>query len=60
MMKNIIMLVVCAGIVALSWVFYAFWGEYAVSIFLTIIFISILVKPIKSRFSNKNNKKSIN
>ncbi|WP_274038438.1 hypothetical protein [Thalassomonas viridans] len=53
MIKNILFLIACAAIVAVAWGFYAFFGEYVVSIFLTIILISVMVKPVKSKFGNK-------
>lgn len=52
MIKNIIVLVACIAIVALSWAFYAFFGKYVVSIFLTIVLISILATPVKRKFGH--------
>lgn len=54
MTKNLTTIAICAGIVALSWAFYAYAGEYAISIILTIIFVSMLVRPVSSKFSNKS------
>ncbi|MFV2055404.1 MAG: hypothetical protein ACC707_03010 [Thiohalomonadales bacterium] len=56
-MKNLIIITACSGIVALSWWFYSFAGEYVVSIILTIVLISILVKPVKSKFSDNKKPK---
>ncbi len=50
MIKNILVLVACIAIVALSWAFYAFFGKYVFSIYLTLLFISILANPVESKF----------
>ena len=56
MKDNILLLT--AGLVCalLAWLFYHYLGEYAVSIFLTIIFVSLLVSPIKSKFGHSKKK----
>ena len=53
MIKNIYIIVSCALIVAISWAFYHYFGKWVVSLFLTIIFLSVLFSPIKSKFSSK-------
>jgi len=53
MLKNLLFLLACVVIAALAWGGYQMFGKYVTSIFLTLIFISILVGPVKSKFSNK-------
>lgn len=53
MIKNFLILICCVLIAAISWVFYHYLGKWVVSFFLTIIFLTLIFSPIKSKFSNK-------
>jgi len=45
---------VCAGF---SWLFFAYFQDKAFTILLFIALISILTKPVKSKFGNKRSSK---
>ena len=54
MIKNLLILVGCIFIAALSWGGYYIFGNYIISIFLTVVLVVVLVGPVKSRFSSKS------
>ena len=53
MMKNLLFLLAGVCIAALAWVVYQYLDKYVTPIFLTLTLISILVSPVKSKFSNE-------